>query len=515
MTWLLTQMWALMGGAAFLALLIGWGLRGALLKGRLRRAEVEAGVSKTELEQARTEIEGLYLAQRKLTAASAPDAGTDLTARDEQVAQLTSELASVRAELETARSEPVETIAAPVEPAPQADMSEAATNLEWHNRYLETRVRTLEEQLKAGMQAAPAEAEEAVPAVAALPVEESPGESVELAKLRWQNDYLRTRLKVFEQRMGVQLSGEPPEGPEDLDEEEDITPDLPQTAGEDARETPDEELARLRWRNRYLEGRLAYLEEERSKEEPSSVMQTAAPEPVEEAPSVTVDPAVLDPEPEPVPSVTEAEDTVDEPVSVVAAPEPEVSEPELDVSEPEVEAEAEGELQGATETVEPEPEPVEEDGNTSEPAETEREPDETGDEEPGLAADTLLEVPVEAQAPIEAPAFVEMSEEPETPVSEASADMEPAAQAEDSEPVQPVGLDKPRGGTPDDLTQIEGIGPRIQDVLNSLGVYHYDQIGEWSAGNEAWVDNYLSFSGRVSREQWVEQARGLAAAALA
>ena len=74
---------------------------------------------------------------------------------------------------------------------------------------------------------------------------------------------------------------------------------------------------------------------------------------------------------------------------------------------------------------------------------------------------------------------------------------------------QPAGLDSPREGTPDDLTQIDGIGPRIQDVLNSLGVYHFDQISGWTEANEAWVDEYLSFSGRVSREGWVRQARSL------
>ena len=53
---------------------------------------------------------------------------------------------------------------------------------------------------------------------------------------------------------------------------------------------------------------------------------------------------------------------------------------------------------------------------------------------------------------------------------------------------------------------IGGIGPRIQDVLNSLGIYHYDQIAEWTLENIAWIDEYLNFHGRVKREGWVEQA---------
>ena len=80
---------------------------------------------------------------------------------------------------------------------------------------------------------------------------------------------------------------------------------------------------------------------------------------------------------------------------------------------------------------------------------------------------------------------------------------EPAASAA---PVRPPALERPVEGTPDDLTLIGGIGPRIQDVLNSLGIYHYDQIAEWTLENIAWVDAYLNFHGRVKREGWVEQA---------
>lgn len=72
--------------------------------------------------------------------------------------------------------------------------------------------------------------------------------------------------------------------------------------------------------------------------------------------------------------------------------------------------------------------------------------------------------------------------------------------------VRPMPMDKPVDGKPDDLTQIGGIGPKIQDVLNSLGIFHFDQIADWTAENIAWVDEYLSFAGRITREGWVEQA---------
>jgi len=72
--------------------------------------------------------------------------------------------------------------------------------------------------------------------------------------------------------------------------------------------------------------------------------------------------------------------------------------------------------------------------------------------------------------------------------------------------VRPAELEKPEGGKADDLTLIGGIGPKIQDVLNSLGIFHFRQIAGWTPENIAWVDEYLSFSGRITREGWIEQA---------
>ncbi|MFN7056931.1 hypothetical protein, partial [Hyphomonas sp.] len=65
MTWLIAHMWIIACGAAVLALLFGWSLRGMFLVGRLRRAEVERELTKVELSEAREEIERLFAAQRK------------------------------------------------------------------------------------------------------------------------------------------------------------------------------------------------------------------------------------------------------------------------------------------------------------------------------------------------------------------------------------------------------------------------------------------------------------------
>ena len=76
---------------------------------------------------------------------------------------------------------------------------------------------------------------------------------------------------------------------------------------------------------------------------------------------------------------------------------------------------------------------------------------------------------------------------------------------------KPEGLSGPRGGRADDLKEISGVGPKMEDLLNTLGYYHFDQIAAWTPSEVAWVDDNLEgFKGRVTRDQWQLQARKLA-----
>ncbi len=82
-----------------------------------------------------------------------------------------------------------------------------------------------------------------------------------------------------------------------------------------------------------------------------------------------------------------------------------------------------------------------------------------------------------------------------------------------AEGTKPEGLSAPRGGQADDLKQINGVGPKMEGLLNSLGYYHFDQIAAWSPSEVAWVDNNLEgFKGRVTRDKWQDQAKDLAKA---
>jgi len=93
-----------------------------------------------------------------------------------------------------------------------------------------------------------------------------------------------------------------------------------------------------------------------------------------------------------------------------------------------------------------------------------------------------------------------------------SATAEPSVSADAALATRPSALAAPRDGAADDLKQIKGIGPKLEELCHSLGFYHFDQIAGWSDAEVDWVDENLEgFKGRVSRDAWVEQARLLAA----
>ncbi|MCL6283980.1 NADH-quinone oxidoreductase subunit E [Ruegeria sp. 2012CJ41-6] len=83
----------------------------------------------------------------------------------------------------------------------------------------------------------------------------------------------------------------------------------------------------------------------------------------------------------------------------------------------------------------------------------------------------------------------------------------PEAAAEEA----PDTLDAPRDGNADDLKLLKGVGPKLEQTLNELGFYHFDQIAAWSPEQVAWVDSRLKFKGRIERDGWIAQAADLAA----
>ena len=264
MAWLVTHMWMVLVAAAVFALILGWTVRGILLTGRMRKAIVDKDIALTELDQARDEIERLFAAQRAQKGEGSSVA--DNSAR--KIADLNAELQKAKTELASLKSagpktetaEPVDAdapviVRSPTRGGPDAPASDefgapsdAPTgegdeppSLVWRNRHLEARVQHLEAQLAdaavAAVAAADAVSDEAADEAGGEPSVDEEG----IAKLKWQVDYLKQRVEALE----AELARVPEPAPEPA----------PAPA-----EDVSEEMARLRWRNRFLEGRLAYFE---------------------------------------------------------------------------------------------------------------------------------------------------------------------------------------------------------------------------------------------------------------
>jgi NADH-quinone oxidoreductase subunit E len=75
---------------------------------------------------------------------------------------------------------------------------------------------------------------------------------------------------------------------------------------------------------------------------------------------------------------------------------------------------------------------------------------------------------------------------------------------------RPELLKKPHGKA-DDLKLIWGVGPALEKLLNKMGIWHFDQIANWSAKELSWVDEKLEgFKGRAKRDEWIKQSKKLA-----
>lgn len=88
---------------------------------------------------------------------------------------------------------------------------------------------------------------------------------------------------------------------------------------------------------------------------------------------------------------------------------------------------------------------------------------------------------------------------------------EPAAAASTAKGREPERLSAPKGGAGDDLTLIWGVGPKLQEQLYGLGIYHFSQIAAWTEANIAWADSEIAdLRRRAERDKWIEQAKKLA-----
>jgi NADH-quinone oxidoreductase subunit E len=115
-------------------------------------------------------------------------------------------------------------------------------------------------------------------------------------------------------------------------------------------------------------------------------------------------------------------------------------------------------------------------------------------------------------APKAAPAPTVKAAAKPAPAAKPAAAPAPAATPAASADGKPVFLTAARDGGPDDLKLIKGVGPKLETTLHEMGIFHFDQIAAWGAQEQAWMDDNLEgFKGRASRDEWVAQAKTLAA----
>lgn len=133
---------------------------------------------------------------------------------------------------------------------------------------------------------------------------------------------------------------------------------------------------------------------------------------------------------------------------------------------------------------------------------------------PAMAAPAMAEAapaafvsaPVMGAAP--APAKAARVAKPKAAPKPAVAKVAAPKVARVKKPDGPARLSAPRKGKADDLKEIEGIGPALEKLCNSLGFYHFDQIASWSEADVAWVDaNMKTFKGRIVRDKWIAQSK--------
>ncbi len=65
---------------------------------------------------------------------------------------------------------------------------------------------------------------------------------------------------------------------------------------------------------------------------------------------------------------------------------------------------------------------------------------------------------------------------------------------------------------PDNIELLKGVGPKLVAQLKSLGITSLDQIANWTSADIADIDPKLGvFTGRIGRDNWVDQAKLLVA----
>jgi molybdopterin-containing oxidoreductase family membrane subunit len=73
-----------------------------------------------------------------------------------------------------------------------------------------------------------------------------------------------------------------------------------------------------------------------------------------------------------------------------------------------------------------------------------------------------------------------------------------------------IGTFDPSSQTPDNLKKISGVGPKMEQVLNGIGIYSFLQVSKMTKKEYDLLDSITgSFPGRAERDDWAGQAKKL------
>ena len=129
-----------------------------------------------------------------------------------------------------------------------------------------------------------------------------------------------------------------------------------------------------------------------------------------------------------------------------------------------------------------------------------------------IGAGSVAGVAVAAVAAKAAPKKAAAPKKEAAPKKAAAPKAAAAAPAAEVAGVEPANLLKEaRGGVADDLKRISGVGPKLEGTLHEIGVFHFDQIAAWGPAEISYMDDRLSFKGRIERDDWIAQATQFAA----